>query len=186
MTVPTNFLHGERLRLTAINEADIQTMLVWYNDAAFLQLYDSRPAVPRTLESLKAEIEDMQKSQRDFAFAIKLLDDDTCIGYAEIDGIQWQHGSAGLGMGFGSAEHRGKGFGTEAGKLVLRFAFEELNLHRLTATVFSYNAVSIHLCQKLGFVQEGVYREFLLRGGQRHDMLLFGLLRPEWQAAHGQ
>jgi RimJ/RimL family protein N-acetyltransferase len=63
----------------------------------------------------------------------------------------------------------------------LRFAFHELNLHRVCLTVFSYNAPAIALYERLGFVREGVYREHIERDGQHFDMLLFGLLRREWE-----
>jgi RimJ/RimL family protein N-acetyltransferase len=65
-------------------------------------------------------------------------------------------------------------------RLALDFAFRELNLHRICLTVFSYNPAAIKLYESLGFTREGVYREHLQRDGQRHDMILYGLLRREW------
>lgn len=53
--------------------------------------------------------------------------------------------------------------------------------HRVCLTVFSYNQAAIALYKSLGFQHEGTYREHLMRDGQRHDMLLSGLLRREWQ-----
>lgn len=182
MTGPIDILQGNRVRLTAISDQDIITMTAWYEDAAYLRLFDARPAAPRTAAMLRADIEGLQKSPNDFVFAIKLLGDDTCLGYLEIDGVLWAHGVAGMGIGIGATEQRGQGFGTEAGQLGLRFAFAELNLHRITATVFSYNAASLRMCEKLGFQREGVFREFLRRDGQRHDMILLGLLHHEWTA----
>ncbi len=67
-------------------------------------------------------------------------------------------------------------------RLLLTFAFDELNLHRVQLTVFSYNRPAIALYEKLGFQREGTFREFLQRDGRRHDMFLYGLLRREWQA----
>jgi RimJ/RimL family protein N-acetyltransferase len=66
-------------------------------------------------------------------------------------------------------------------RLALDYAFSELNLHRVQLTVFAYNARAIALYEKLGFVREGVYREFLHRDGVRYDMYLYGLLRREWR-----
>ena len=63
----------------------------------------------------------------------------------------------------------------------MRFAFDELNLHRVQLTVFSYNERAIALYEKLGFQREGVYREHLQRDGRRYDMYLYGLLRHEWE-----
>jgi len=58
---------------------------------------------------------------------------------------------------------------------------DELNLHRLCLTVFSYNEAAIALYRQLGFRHEGTYREHLQRDGQRHDMHLYGILRREWE-----
>ena len=87
----------------------------------------------------------------------------------------------GMGLGIGDQSNWGQGYGYEAAQLALAFAFHELNLHRVQVTVFSYNERSIALFEKLGFQREGVFRERLQRDGQRHDMLLYGLLRPEWE-----
>ncbi len=80
----------------------------------------------------------------------------------------------------------GQGFGREALGLLMRFAFDEVNLRRLSLTVFAYNTRAIRLYEGMGFVREGTFREFLVRDGQPHDMLLYGLLEREWRAArHG-
>jgi RimJ/RimL family protein N-acetyltransferase len=78
-----------------------------------------------------------------------------------------------------------QGYGQEALGLLVDFAFRELNLYRIQLTVFAYNARAIRVYEKLGFRREGVFRAFLERDGQRHDMLLYGLLRPEWQPGTG-
>jgi RimJ/RimL family protein N-acetyltransferase len=70
--------------------------------------------------------------------------------------------------------------------LVIHYAFDELNLHRLQLSVIAYNARAIAMYEKLGFVREGNYREFVERDGARHDLLLYGLLRPEWCQRRGE
>jgi RimJ/RimL family protein N-acetyltransferase len=87
-----------------------------------------------------------------------------------------------MSIGLGDSANWGKGYGNEATRLALGFAFNELNLHRVQLTVFDYNSRAIHLYEKLGFQQEGIYREFLQRDGRRFDMYLYGLLRHEWEA----
>ena len=77
----------------------------------------------------------------------------------------------------------GRIYGAEALGLALQFAFQELNLHRVQLTVFSYNQRAIALYEKLGFQREGIFREHLERDGTRFDMYLYGILRPEWLAA---
>jgi RimJ/RimL family protein N-acetyltransferase len=87
-----------------------------------------------------------------------------------------------MGVGIGEPQYRGKGYGTEATQLLLKYAFHEINLHRVQLTVFAYNLSAIAVYEKLGFVKEGVMRERLHRDGQRHDVLLYSLLRHEWEA----
>jgi RimJ/RimL family protein N-acetyltransferase len=177
-----SLLQGPRVRLGAFQEADYALLARWQQDTAYLRLLDARPAVPPTPNAVQDEIEELQKSQRSYAFGVRLLDTDALIGYVEIDGILWAHRVGGLGIGIGDPALRGQGYGTEAAELALAFAFRELNLHRITVTIFSYNAASLRMFDKLGFTREGAYREFMERDGQRYDMLLFGLLRREWEA----
>ena len=178
----TNPFRGIRIRLTALTPADLPTMVCWYEDAGFLRLYDARPARPKSEAELARWLEELQKDKHTFAFAVRPLDGDDLIGYVEIDGIIWPHGVCGFSVAIGDRANWGKGYGYEAARLALAFAFDELNLHRVTATVFSNNERSIALFEKLGFRREGVYREFLQRDGRRYDMYLYGLLRPEWEA----
>ncbi len=64
--------------------------------------------------------------------------------------------------------------------LVLRFAFTEINLHRVTLTVFEYNPRAVRSYEKAGFRHEGRIRGALLRDGKRWDMFFMGILRDEW------
>ncbi|MBL7064270.1 MAG: GNAT family N-acetyltransferase [Anaerolineae bacterium] len=72
-------------------------------------------------------------------------DGDDLIGYVELDGIIWPHSVCGFSVAIGDRANWGKGYGYEAARLALAFAFDELNLHRVTATVFSNNERSIAL-----------------------------------------
>ena len=174
-------LRGDRIRLTALTKDDLPTIASWYQDAEFMRLYDSRPACPKTETELAGWLEELDKDKTTFAFAVRDLESDDLIGSLELDGVNWQHGVCGMGLAIGDPANRDKGYGYEASQLALEFAFNELNLHRVQVTVFSYNAPSIALIEKMGFRREGAFREFLQRDGQRHDMLLYGLLRHEWK-----
>ncbi len=182
MTLSRPLLRGPDVYLAAITESDLPVMTGWYQDVTFLRLLDARVAAPRSLNQLREEKEQLQKSGTDFVFGVHLVAGGELIGLVEIDEILWTHRVGGLAVAIGRSEHRGHGYGTQACRLALDFAFDELNLHRITVTVFSYNTASRRLFERLGFQLEGVYREFLERDGQRHDMLLFGLLRHEWKA----
>ena len=64
--------------------------------------------------------------------------------------------------------------------LLLRFAFTEVNLRRVTLAVFEYNPRAIRTYEKVGFRHEGRLRQFLNKEGRRWDMLFMGILREEW------
>jgi RimJ/RimL family protein N-acetyltransferase len=116
-----------------------------------------------------------------FFFMIRALQDDRIIGEIGLDGVSWSNGNAWVGISIGEKEYWGKGYGTDALQVLLRYAFTELNLHRINLTVFEYNPRAIRSYEKAGFVHEGRERKALLRGGQRWDMIYMGILRKDWE-----
>jgi RimJ/RimL family protein N-acetyltransferase len=88
-----------------------------------------------------------------------------------------------LRLGIGEPADRGKGYGKETLKLLTHFAFRELNLFALRATIPEYNLPAIHLFEKSGFIVEIRQRQEIYRDGKYWDLLHVGLLQPEWKAA---
>jgi RimJ/RimL family protein N-acetyltransferase len=181
--ITPNLLRGEQVRLTAPTSADLPIITRWWADPDFLRLYNTAPAAPRNEDQLSRRFDFSHTSPDNFLFAIRLLAEDTLIGLLEFDGVDWSNRTTFVSIGIGEAEYRGRGYGADAMRVGLRFAFHELNLHRVCLTVFSYNAAAIALYERLGFVREGVYREHIERDGQRFDMILYGLLRREWESS---
>lgn len=179
--IKSGLLTGNKIRLGAINNEDIEIIAGWYEDSDFLRYFDKVPAYPKSRQQITEWIKETQTSSTSYSFSIKAIDKDEMIGYIELTNIQWWNGVANLGIGIGATNHRGSGYGKEAMKLLLDFAFEELNLHRVQLNVFTYNNGAISLYEKLGFKREGVYREFIHRDGKRWDMYLYGILRDEWE-----
>ena len=182
----SNILQGEQIRLTAVSKEDLSAIARWYEDAGFARLFDATPVAPRNKAQWTKWLEEQQDADDGFLFAIRETNAGAIIGYLELDGILWTHGNGWLGIGLGDRKHWGRGYGQEAVELVLKFAFHELNLHRVQLTVFSYNQRAIALYEKLGFIQEGVFREHIQRDGRRYDMILYGLLRREWETRVGE
>ena len=179
--IAPNLLRGEKVRLTAVTSNDLPAITRWWSDPDFLRLYNTAPAIPRNEDQLSRRFDLSQTSPDVFLFAVRMLDDDDeLIGLLEFDGIEWAHRTTFVSIGIGDARYRGRGYGRDAMQVGLHFVFNELNLYRVCLTVFSYNKAAIALYEALGFVREGVYREHLERDGQRYDMFLYGLLRPEW------
>ncbi|MFD1147593.1 GNAT family N-acetyltransferase [Saccharothrix hoggarensis] len=78
----------------------------------------------------------------------------------------------------------GRGLGTEATRLILGHAFEDVGVHRVSLEVYAFNARARRVYEKVGFVAEGVLRDALLWRGERVDAAVMSILRPEWQR-HG-
>lgn len=178
--ISRHFWRGETIRLTAVTKEDMPVLARWYQDPGFLRLWNADPAKPQTEADVSKWQEEEAKKENAYRFAIRPLEGNDLLGLLELDGILWNNGTGWIAIGFGDRGHWGKGYGSEAMRLLLDFAFGELNLHRVQLTVFAYNERAIHLYEKLGFVREGIYREFLHRDGTRYDMYLYGLLRREW------
>jgi RimJ/RimL family protein N-acetyltransferase len=176
-----NLFVGEHVRLTAIEPGDLPAVARWYRDSDFMRRLDADIAAPKTEKQVAEFIEEQQKSGKGFAFAIRPINSEDLIGYCALEEILWSQQVTWLAIAIGEAAQRGQGYGEEALRLLVRFAFDELNLRRVQLTVFSYNEPAIRLYEKLGFQREGVFREFLRRDGQVYDMLLYGLLRREWE-----
>jgi RimJ/RimL family protein N-acetyltransferase len=176
-------LRGDRVRLTPVTSSDLATIAGWHLDDAFLRFYDAVPSAPKTEAQLTNWLAEFHQSQTAYLFGIRPLEEEALIGTVDLNGILWSQRVCTLSVAIGDPAQRGKGYGTEAMELVLRFAFHELNLHRVELTVFSYNTRAIAVYERLGFVYEGAHREFLERDGQRFDMLRYGLLRNEWETS---
>jgi len=176
-----NLLRGQRVRLTALDKADAGPARAWTEDANYLRLLDSAPALPRSMEQVTRDLERASGARNDITFAIRPVAGDELLGIAALAEIEWSNQVAWLSIGIGDRANWGKGYGREALALLIGFAFRELNLRRLQLTVFSYNTRAIALYEKLGFRREGVLREAILRDGQIYDIYCYGLLRREWQ-----
>jgi RimJ/RimL family protein N-acetyltransferase len=177
-----NPLRGERLRLTAMTEADLPSLAAWYGDGEFLRHLDAVPAVPKNESQLGEWMRSNQARADCMLFAIRRLDAGNILGYVMIEDVLWNQRVTFFSMAIGDPAERNQGYGTEALELMLGFAFHELNLYRVQLTVFEYNLGAIRAYERVGFRREGVFREFLERDGRRYDMFLYGILRREWEA----
>jgi len=185
--IQTQLFEGRDIRFGPIDyEKDPEIETKWTHDSAFMRMYEINPARPLSAAIIKKQYEKLEKEAEEdknlYHFMIRAKEDDRLIGRAAIQWIEWTNGNAWLHLGIGSARDQRKGYGSQALGMLMRFAFAELNLFRLSARIPEYNLAAISLFSKFGFAEEIRRRQALDRDGRRWDMLVFGLLNSEWKA----
>jgi len=174
---------GDKIRFAAFDaEQDAPIFSKWTHDPEYMRLTEYDPARPLAPFHVKKKFEEMEKEAHGdfYFFVLRLKEDDRAIGFAQIQWIEWNHGNAHFNMGIGSPEDRHKGYGSEALQMLLRYAFEEMNLYRLTCNTFEYNTGAQAFLTKHGFSCEVRRREAAYREGRYWDVLTYGILGEEW------
>jgi RimJ/RimL family protein N-acetyltransferase len=174
-----NPYQGELIRLTAIDRASIPTYLKWMRDYEVQRWILN--TVPVTLEAETAWYDEIVTSQNAFQFEIRTLENEHLIGACSIFDIDYRNRGAELGIVIGEKDYWGKGYGSDAVRSLLRFAFDEANRNRVYLRVFAYNERAIRSYEKCGFQHEGTARQAHFREGHYHDVHMMGILYEDWQ-----
>ena len=172
-----NPFEGGLVRLRAREQRDEPNNLRWNNDIEVTQHINAR--YPQSSASRRVRIGPDESPD----FGLMLLAIDTLDGL-HIGNCSLFHGSpedrgATLGIYIGEAAYRGGGYGTEAMRVLCRFGFDMMNLHRIELEVFATNERALHVYEKVGFVREVQRREADFRFGAYRDVVVMGLLRGE-------
>ena len=117
---------------------------------------------------------------RGVTFAITRRDDDELLGSVSLRRYARDR-RAELGYWL-VASAWNRGYASEATRATVAFGFEELGLARIYAQVIAGNTASMRVLSKLGMIQEGTKRQHVKKGNKLHDIVLYGLLREEWDS----
>ena len=169
---------GEHVILRAFEREDAERCYRWMNDPNIVRTLKSRYpiAFQNEMEWLDRA---MHASATERHFAIERKDDRTHIGNASIHEIEWVSRTASFGLFIGEPAAWNRGFGSDAIKTLVRFAFDEMNLRKLRINVFEYNDRAKHVLESHGFVEEGRLRREFFREGTYHDILILSIFRDE-------
>lgn len=176
-------IYGEKTQLRRIERTDLPTFVRWFSDPQvreFLML--NRPI---SLAEEERWFERLLGSTDNEVFAIETRDG-THIGNTGLHDINQLHRSAELGIVIGEKKYWSQGYGSDAIRALLGFAFYSMNLHRVYLMVYEDNARAIHTYEKSGFQHEGRLRQAIYRKGKYYDELLMSILRPEFDELTGQ
>lgn len=170
------------LRPLTIQDAGESLRLQAENRAFFKQFSMPRDPDYYTLEGQQARIRTQVESREqdlEYSFGVFRLEGDRLIGSINLfqvlrGGLQ----SAFIGYFLDQAEN-GKGYMTEAVRLVVDYAFTELKLHRIEAGVMPRNLGSIRVLEKAGFHREGIARSNVLINGKWEDHQVLAIINPQ-------
>jgi RimJ/RimL family protein N-acetyltransferase len=176
------FLIGDLVYLRPLEREDAPTLEAWVN----------HPDVSRTIQRCRPMnrqveetfIDDMTKSDTSVAVGIMARQSDRFVGVTGLHQIDWRNRQAGFGIMVGP-DQWGRGYGTEATRLLVKYAFETLNLNRVWLQVYEYNPRGLRSYEKVGFRREGVLRQDNFREGRYWDTIVMAILRQDWPAVPG-
>lgn len=180
-------LTGRKVVLRAFERDDLKLLHKWENDEEIMRLASSFPDQTISMVGLEAKYEKALKGE-DFFRRDYMIDERTSnkpVGSASITIYQRtkRATSADIGLVVGEKDRWRKGYGTEVVLLLLKEAFEQLNLHRVGWWTYAENAPSLGLARKMGFKEEGRLRDSVYFDNRYHDTIVLGLLKEEYEAA---
>lgn len=155
---------------------DTGPMFIWMNDVEAAKL--DLAFRPTDWLAFKAWLDELPRTNTQMLFAIRKVFEPQMIGFVVFKNIQMVHRSADVGVRIGVEADRGKGYGTRALQLAMNYAWNHLNLRRLSLTVFAHNARAIASYRKVGFKDEGLFKDGAFIDGEWIDVIPMAALNP--------
>lgn len=174
-------LEDQRVRLRPAEERDLPLFVRWLNDPEVRYWLAMSEAPELTLESEQEWYEEMRSDTSRVVWCIETAEGRP-IGNLGLHGIDESHGRATLGIFIGEKDQWAHGYGTNAIRQVLRYAFGELELRRVELHTDEDNGRGIRCYEKCGFVREGLLRAHRLRRGRPVSAVVMAILREEHEA----
>ena len=176
-------IEGERLVLRGLQPQDADGPYPdWLNDARVCA-GNSHGLFPYSREAARAFIADSAGRRDSLTLAIELREGGRHIGNIALQGIHPIYRKAEFAILLGEADTWGQGYGKEAGLLLCRHGFDQLNLHRIECGTFASNQGMRRLALALGMQEEGRRREAAFIAGHYEDIIEFGMTRNEFRSA---
>ena len=173
-------LKGTGVELRRHDRTNYPLYARWYGDEEVWRL-TSWTAEPMKQAAVERLFEDRERSSLDDSFAVHWEGEDEPVGVVSLTNINHANSSADLSVIVGDEKDRDRGLGTEAIRILLDYAFEDLGLNRVGLSVFEFNETAIHAYEKLGFEREGQLRKAIWRDGGFHDAILMSILARDWR-----
>ena len=176
-------LEGKLVRLRAQETTDVERAYAWVNDGEVTRFLNIR--YPMSYADEERWLNAAPTNQFDGVRMAIETKDGVHIGNINLHQVRPEDRKAGLGIMIGDKAYWSNGYGRDAIVTLLRFAFEEMNLHRVWLHVFEFNERAQACYRKCGFQEEGRLRQHYYGEGRYWDSIVMGILRDEFDALHG-
>jgi RimJ/RimL family protein N-acetyltransferase len=182
ITPPKYFWQTDKIRLRPLRKEDAEKKWQeWFDTDARRLLEYQCDLPPVSLSEYTQQLKDsceFKDTSRITSFGIENHESDF-VGWINLMLGAPRHGNFTFGISI-FREHQRQGYASDAIQLILKYGFNELRLHKCNSECLATNHGSIQLHQKLGFQEEGRRRKMIFMDGRDHDIVLFGLLKEEY------
>lgn len=178
-------LEGKLVNLRVVEKGDLEEIMKWVNKKEITK-YLSYFLYPISQEEEEKFIEKALRhndSEKNLVIETK---DKEYLGQINLHNIDWKNMNAELGIVIGKEEYWNKGYGADAIKTLLDYAFHQLNLYKVYLRVFEYNERGIRCYQKCGFKEERRLRKSHFFERKFYDVIIMGLLKEEFESQVNQ
>jgi len=173
------FISGDRVYLRELKVEDVgQEYYRWMNDPEVTQYLESR-FNPNPMDALREYVKSIELDQNNILSAICLKENDRHIGNIKLGSINWIHRFADVGLLIGEKDCWRQGYASEVIGCLVHYAFDVLNLHKLTAGCYAAHQASLKAFQKNGFQIEGNRQKQYICNGIYTDAVMLGLINSE-------
>lgn len=179
---------SQKTYLRRADREDLEQLVSWMEDEDFNYFLYGDPARSPALirEQIVSYLGKSAGSVLPSGFYLLIDGPDGPIGMVSLQNISWRNRSCNIDV-YISKQYRGQ-VSTGIGVFrALEYAFDELNMHRVSAVIYSFNALSWKFFEFIGAVRELILKDHILRDGKFYDVFVYGLLKrefDEWREKH--
>ncbi len=171
--------YGEKVCLRAYKEEDIQKVTSFVNDKEIKKFYDTDVSFPITLWEEETWVKSQKGNKNgEYNFAIEDIKTKKYIGGCNIQNVNWLTRVALVGIMIGDKDYLGKGYGTDAMKVLMKFIFQDMNIRKIRLSTFSFNVRAQKSYEKCGFKVEGILKDEVFKDGKYYDEIVMSSFNP--------
>ena len=172
-----NDIVSERLVLKTLDESNVgSAYLSWMNNDEVIKYLEIKHTQPKSITDLVNFVNGINSDDKTLLLGIFLKKNNLHIGNIKLGPINSHHNRADIGFIIGDKKYWGQGYSTEAIGALVKFAFNEIGLQKLTAGCYEGNIGSAKALLKAGFIQEATLNSHVILGDKRANVFIFGIV----------